>query len=827
MSVIWQTPAGNLATITERVIAEIPLAASSAVGEISYSLIAGNLPRGMRLDGNVIKGSPVEVRIFTINRFVIRADDGTDIEDRTFSISVDGSDVPQWITREGFLNVGQGENYFVLDNARVDFQLEATDTDLTAGDTLEYYLSPMGGQLPLGLSLSRDGKISGFTDPIFSIEATNRTGAYDTAGFDITPLDVYQSRSNGYDSFFYDTFEFDYNEPSETPRRISRAYTFVVSVSDGVNDVKKLFRIWVVTEEFLRSDNNIIEVDTNLFRADNNAFRTPLWITESELGRYRANNFVTIYLDVYDPPTLSGSIAYFLLPKNPDNSNSILPPGMSLDTVTGEIAGRVPYQAAITKNYQFTMQAVNFPETLSRLNYELVGDWNATTTYRVNEAVRYRGFIYICLQENRNVIPEDGPVWLLGVSTAEKTFSVDIIGEIESSINWISEENIGSIKTNQSSLLFVEAKSLLYGGRVVYELESGRLPPGLELIGTGNIQGKVKQFADSTGPGLTRFFDQEDSSTSFNTTFDGGDTSFDRRFVFSVNARDTANFAENIKKFFIDVVADNTRTFANLYIKAFQKKEKRLEWYDFITDLTIFRSPEIYRFGDLNFGIQTELKVLVFAGIESVKAVEYIQAMSRNHYKKSIQFGEVKSAVAKDLTTQEDLYEVIYVEVVDRLEKDNVSVQKEIELSNNIESKVLVSYENITIDSNIPFVSDSDTQRVFPNSIKNMRDNIKSIGDRDREFLPLWMRSIQPGQPVESGYVKALVLCYVKPGFAQTVISRINASGFDFKSINFTSDRYVIDVLDSEIKEQYLAFPQRDIVNKLPNPASSTVPRNL
>jgi len=827
MSVIWQTPAGNLATITERVITEISLSASSAVGEISYSIIAGNLPRGMRLDGSVIKGSPVEVRTFTINRFVIRADDGTDIEDRTFSISVDGSDVPQWITREGFLNVGQGENYFVLDNARVDFQLEATDTDLTAGDTLEYYLSPMGGQLPPGLSLSRDGKISGFTDPIFSIEASNRTGAYDTAGFDITPLDVYQSRSNGYDSFFYDTFEFDYNEPSETPRRISRAYTFVVSVSDGVNDVKRLFRIWVVTEEFLRSDNNIIEVDTNLFRADNNAFRIPLWITESELGRYRANNFVTIYLDVYDPPTLPGSIAYFLLSKNPDNSNSTLPPGMSLDTVTGEIAGRVPYQAAITKNYQFTMQAVNFPETLSRLNYELVGDWNATTTYRINEAVRYRGLIYICLQENRNVIPEDGPVWLLGVSTAEKTFSVDIIGEIESSISWISEENIGSIKPNQSSLLFVEAESLLYGGRVVYELEFGELPPGLDLIGTGNIQGKVKQFADNSGPGLTRFFDQEDSSTSFNTTFDGSDTRFDRRFVFSVKARDTANFAENIKQFFIDVVADNTKTFANVYIKAFQKKEKRLEWYDFITDLTIFRSPEIYRFGDLNFGIQTELKVLVFAGIESVDAVRYIQAMSRNHYKKSIQFGEVKSAVAKDLTTQEDLYEVIYVEVVDRLEKGNTSVQNEIELSNDIDSKVLVSYENITIDSNIPFVSDSDTQRVFPNSIKNMRANIKAIGDRDREFLPLWMRSIQPGSAVEAGYVKALVLCYVKPGFAQTVISRINASGFDFKSINFTSDRYVIDVLDGEIKEQYLAFPQRDIVNKLSNPATSTVPRNL
>ena len=827
MSVTWQTPAGNLTTITERVITEITISATSTVGEITYSIIAGNLPRGLRLTQNRIQGSPVEVRRFTTSRFVIRADDGSDIEDRTFSISVDGADEPVWITREGFLNVGQGENYFVLDNARVDFQLEAADSDLVAGDTLEFYISPMAGQLPPGLTLSRDGRISGFTDPIFSVESGNRSGAYDTSGYDITGLDVYQARSNGFDSFFYDTFNYDYNEPSETPRRLSRAYTFVVTVTDGLHDIKRLFRIWVVTEEFLRSDNSIIQVDTNLFRADNNSFRIPLWITESNLGRYRANNYVTIYLDVYDPPTLSGSIAYFLLQQNPNGSDSLLPPGMALDTVTGEIAGRVPYQSAITKNYQFTMLAVDFPLALADLNFTLVGDWNSNTTYKINQAVRYRGFIYICIQEHRNITPQDGPFWILGVATAERTFSVDIVGEIESSVNWISETDLGSIKPNQPSTLFVEAESLLMGGTVFYEFVSGSLPPGLEFIGNGIIQGKVKQFADSAGPGLTRFFDSVNSDVSFDTTFDGGAVSFDRKFVFRVKARDTANFAESIKEFFINIVADSTKTFANLYIKAFQKKEKRLEWFNFITDLTIFKNSEIYRPGDRNFGIQTELRVLIYAGIESTTAVQYIQAMSRNHYKKQIQFGDIKSAVAKDLTTQETLYEVIYVDVVDDFEKNNVGISKEIKLSNTIESKVLVSYENITIDSNIPVVSDSDHQRVFPNSIKNMRANIKSVGERDREFLPQWMRSIQPGQTVETGYVKALILCYVKPGLAPTVISRIKAKEFDFKKINFTADRYLIDILDGEIREQYLPFPQRDIINKLANPAASTIPRNL
>ena len=824
MAISWITPAGTLGTIVERVILEIPLSAESSLGEeVQYELLAGSLPRGLRLENNVIKGSPVEVRKFTISKFVIRARDSQDLEDRTFSISVDGYDMPTWITREGFLKVGAGNAYFVLDNSYVEFQLEAYDTDLTAGDTLEYFLLPVGGELPPGLSLSRDGIISGFTDPVFAIDyQENPTGAYDTAGFDVAPLDVSEARSNGYDSFLYDVTTFDYNEPNRSPRRISRFYTFVVGVSDSVNEVRRVFRIWVVTEEFLQADNAILQVDTNLFQADASSDRVPLWITDSDLGRFRSNNYVTIFLDVYDPPSLTGTISYFLLATNPDGSASRIPPGMTLDTITGEIAGRVPYQAAITTTYQFTMQAVSFDATLSSISYVLVGDWESTRTYRLNEAVRYLGFIYICVEEHRNIIPVDGPYWNLGVSTSEKTFTVDIIGEIESSIEWISDSDVGLIKPNQPSSLFVEARSLMYGGKVVYDLHSGRIPPGLNLLGTGNIVGKVKQFADSNGPGITRFYDRDSSledstgSRSFTTTFDGDTTSFDRVFRFEVKARDAANFAENIKKFFITVETSTIKTFANLFVKAFQPKEKRLDWYNFITDSNIFRVNEIYRYEDENFGIQSELKVLIFAGIESIEAVNYVQAMSRNHYRKRIRFGDVKYAVAKNTDTQEDIYEVIYVEVVDELEKNGKSISRIVELPDNINSKVLVSYDAIKVDSDVPFVSDSDHQRIFTNSIKNMRKRIQEIpvAERDREFLPLWMRSIQPDNFVETGYVKALVLCYLKPGNAEGVISRIKSSQYDFKTIDFVADRYLIDVLNGEIENKYLAFPQRG--EKLP-----------
>ena len=702
MTISWVTPAGSLGTIVERNTLEIAVLATSSSGAVTYSLIAGRLPRGLRLTNNVIKGSPVEVRRFTDYRFVIRANDGVDIEDRTFSISVDGSDVPYWLTQQGFLRVGQNNAYFVLDNAYVEFQLEADDTDINAGDSLEYYLVPVGGELPPGLSLSRTGLISGFTDPVFAVDySAVQTGSYDTAAFDILPLDRPEARSNGFDSFLYDNVTFDYNEPSRAPRRLSRFYTFIVAVSDGVNEVRRVFRIYVVTEEFLQADNSILQVDTNLFQADATGDRVPLWITESNLGRFRADNYLTIYLDVYDPVSLSGTITYFLLATNPDGSASVIPPGLVLDTITGELAGRVPYQAAITKTYQFTMQAVNFPSSLADINYTIVGDWTSTRIYKENEAVRYLGFVYICLQENRNVVPVDGTTWELGVATAEKTFTVDIIGEIESAIQWISPTDIGTIKPNQPSTINVLAESLLYGNKVVYELYSGSLPPGLSLLSTGIIQGKVKQFADSQGPGLTRFFDRDSSlvdstgTVTFNTTFDNDTTSFGKQFTFKIKARDTAQFAETIKEFFINVISSTEKTFANLYLKAFQTKDKRLNWYNFITDSNIFRSAEIYRYGDANFGIQTELRVLVFAGIESVGAVSYVQAISQNHYRKNLKFGNVKYAVAKDLLTQEPIYEVIYVDVVDEFEKNGISVSSTVNLSNNINSKVLVSYDAI------------------------------------------------------------------------------------------------------------------------------------
>jgi hypothetical protein len=394
------------------------------------------------------------------------------------------------------------------------------------------------------------------------------------------------------------------------------------------------------------------------------------------------------------------------------------------------------------------------------------------------------------------------------------------------------------------------------------------------------IKGKVRQYSDDNGPGLLRFFEVIDGTNDFDVVFDTGTTSFDKVFKFSIKARDSARAAESIREFSIQVISENDKTFSNLYLTALQTKSKRLEWFNFITNPNIFLTEDLYRPGDANFGVQTDLRVLLYAGIESVKAVKFVQAMSRNHYRKRLFFGDVKLAKSKNPATQETIYEIVYVEIIDDHEisirndfsgvsREN-SISNEIQLSDKIESKVLVSYENIKIDSDIPLVSDSDHQRVFPNSIRNMRRRIENVGDRDRDFLPDWMRTIQDFANYELGYTKALVLCYAKPGRGESLLSRIrfntsfasrgnfilnesyqiddsveyrgdfylcinNNQGvlptderfwlkkFNFKDIDFESDRYVIDSVDNEIQDKYLAFPQRDILNKLSNPNQTIV----
>jgi len=928
---LWVLNSGTtLTTLRERfpVGIQLPLSPFALNSRTTVELISGELPRGTRLEGTQIVGTALEVSIETLSTFVLRARLEDRVEDRTYRIVTVGADAPEWLTNEGLLPVGPNGLLFVLDSAVIDFQLSAIDRDLPAGDELEFFIAEGDGELPPGITISRDGKISGITDPLLSIDQRFRSGGYDEIPYDALPYD-----------FGLRDDELDITV--QPLKKLNRYYPFVVTVTDGVTFSRREFNIYVVGDDFLRSDNTVMKIATGVFTADNTFVRTPIWLTPSDLGAKRANNFVTLYLEVVDNPSLAGVLSYTLDELNDDGTVSELPPGMNLDSESGFVLGRVPYQPAISENYKFTVRATRyaarpglatvfanfFEDTLlgnssfkifkidltgledgindllelkdqdivignrlyriinvddsnpnfdtvfldqtlvpeiplilsrtaglnqdhifvSRLNesqtekyqgrvlkfsdseqyritdivpyleYEIdqlniqnspilpaksPRDLEASENYFIGDYVKFTSAaggddrIYICVEPhtvqpllgqddipisingvvqinfesskwsfvadsleqmstqdkisatNQSLESEfSGPVYIqiikqnqwrirlpsnsrsrlisnirdffvssedsaqirvtvlrdneqrfqldrnltrtiqqgnnigialfardgfsktvttlieddVSVPSKSKTFEIKIIGEIDTSIQWITDPNLGKINANFPSTIKVEAEADIPDTTLIYKIVKGRLPAGMRFSVTGEIIGAANQFADEDTLGLTTFDNRQ-------VTWDGrfpGDTTFDRRFTFTVRAQDRFNSVAVDREFFIDIEDLDDTVYTDIFMKPLLKPEQRQIFSSFISDSSIFDPTKIYRLNDERFGLQTELKMLVFAGVEAKTIDNFVAAAAKNHKRKRYMLGNFKTAIAKEPGSNDIVYEVVYIEVID------------------------------------------------------------------------------------------------------------------------------------------------------------------
>ena len=827
---------------------------------VTYKVISGSLPPGVSISGNYINGTPFEVPRYTDFTFCIRATRGNEFSDRTFSMSVDGADQPEFITPAGPLQIHPNKiQYFALDSSYIDFQIEVLDFDTATGQRLSFFIADGGGTLPPGLILTDDGRLVGFIQPILVISPLDGNGWYDDGRYDSVAYDFGFRSSNGYDSYVYDTTSFDYSMLANPPKKLNRNYGFEVTVTDGDSIIKRKFDIFVVGDDYFRADNTTWLNDNGLFTADATYLRAPIWVTSSNLGYARANNYLTVFIDTYDTSnvfynlnevnsqipattlqkTISDNVAgsvfltitnvktlptadqwlilnplggtkyqilnveslgnseYRLTLSTALESNvvdnelfyigtlSILPPGLSFDVQSAELYGVLPYQPAVTKNYNFSITAYRYSDT-----GELA--WSA------------------------------------------RMFTISVLGEVESILTWNSPSDLGHINANFVSTLRLSATSTLPNTFLLYNLTDGRLPPGLSLNLDGEIIGKVQQYANADLGllGLTTF---DFGST---TTFDNGSTTFDQEYIFTVEVRDYLGYSAISKTFRIYIDTLNQKVFSNIRTQPLLKPSQRTYWKDFINDSSIFTASNIYRPNDPSFGVQSDLSMLVFAGIETTDPAKYISAIGLNHKRKRFQFGDVKKAIAYEPGTYNVVYEVVYVQMIDPLEPNgkrlpnminNHSSQMDpikIDSSNNIwlpgyspfgdvskNSQLSINAPTairpdpiITIDSTGYEASNPNVKEYYPNSISNWRDNIKTVGEKERYYLPLWMRSIQPGSMQELDFQLAVPLCYCKSGGADDIILNIKFSGFDFKTLDFTADRYIIDSVEGETGDKYLVF---------------------
>lgn len=83
---------------------------------------------------------------------------------------------------------------------------------------------------------------------------------------------------------------------------------------------------------------------------------------------------------------------------------------------------------------------------------------------------------------------------------------------------------------------------------------------------------------------------------------------------------------------------------------------------------------------------------------------------------------------------------------------------------------------------------------------------------KDDNYRPLWMNTSQDGTGNIIGYVKAIPICYLKPGESAKVLELIRRSNFDFKKLNFTIDRIIIQNPQGGTGDKYIKFINREII---------------
>lgn len=1159
---LWNVTTGTrLRTLIERSSVNILLPLANSINA-DIEIISGSIPTGTRLENNTIVGTVFEVAYDTTFTAVFRATTDVGFQDCTIEFVVTGPDSPTWQTNAGLLPVGSNNSLFILDNEIIDYQLVATDTDLSAGDELFYYIAEGDGVLPPGITLSDSGRLQGITEPLLSLDKRSIGGGYDTTPFAGLPMDYAVLSSNGYSSFYYDTVDFDYNEPTANLRKLNRYYPFAVTVTDGDNFVRREFKIYLVGDDFLKADNTVMTSSTGVFTADNTNVRTPVWITPKDLGFKRANNYTTIYLEIVDNWTLEGVVVYTLEDVNDDLTPSELPPGMSLDSQTGEVVGRIPYQPAITQNYKFTVRATRittdldtvtifanfYEDTLLGKNsfkifkidltgnidgvndlFELIGkkillgtrqytvvnvddrnalydvifveetlapsinlllsrtatigqdhmfvtrlsessktkyagrslrfsdsevytistitpyiEWQVTQTtandaflpasaprlielnenyfvgdyiintvetggngkiYKctvshsvaaqtnefgdnilVNDIVQlnfisanwlevaetledlsladriiatkqaleaeFKGTAYITVVDDLNwrirvpstaisriktsiqaffsgadssdivatlIRDNEDKITLdrnlssqlnngrnigialfardsffknviiatsdeVDIPSTAKTFEVRVIGEIDSAISWITPADLGTINANFTSNLNLIAETTVPDTKMIYSLKSGSLPFGLTLNYDGEIIGAARQFGTIDNPGLTIF---ENKAVTWDG-FQPGDTTFDRVYKFTVEARDRFNYTAIEREFTLKIEDLDDTQYTDIYMRPMLSDQQRRYYKNFVSNPEVFTPSKIYRPGDPTFGIQKNLDMLVYAGVEATSVDKFVAAASKGHKRKKYILGDIKSAVAKESATSNTIYEVVYINVKDpansntgtktagsfKIEtKEKITVdsiqyaiiddatrfragynelavgtrstvrfvfsdtdeiiidtrapaQEELNVDNQdfeitVRDGGIVTVQlqkgdsepyrfrpktnTIKTDSNAINVSQSTDSVKYISSIDNMRASIKTIGEQERNYLPLWMRTAQEGFQ-ELDYVTAIPICYCKPGEAVNIINNIKNYGFDPKIINYDIDRYIVKRTENSDVEKFVLF---------------------
>ena len=755
---IWTTPPGNLGTIVEQEFYQVTLLANNAD---HYQHVSGKLPNGIRITttGNVegypsakdyIQGVPTEVANDLTSRFVVRATNTSEntVADRVFELTITGNDAP---TIDSLPATDLGAAW---DGSYFEQQLTAFDPD--PGDVLTWKLQ--SGNLPLGLSISTTGLISGYITP-----AVTLTG---------TP---------GWDKNNYDIGTWDFSTLAE-----SKTYEWVVEVTDGKEIAIKNYTLFVASRNTATADTDVLTADSfkdtantstldSLVDASSSTERPPALLTKpTDFGTIKHDNFFAQQFTGYDPD--GDDIEYSIsvgaaLGWDADGSNydqdlwdrgeQELPPGLVLNTQTGWLTGYIPTLNITTKDYEFAIQV-----------------------YKKDKPTIKSEFVY---------------------------FTLTIEGDIDKNITW-PESDLGTINTGDVSEIDLRA-TVRSGQAVQYELRSGslagtdgegKLPQGLKITPDGYLQGRVSFEYMMFDTGATTFDVDMYNSGEFSDF-----TTFEQKFKFTVRAYSSDLVIDTYSTFTLEILPLTNDPYESLYIRAMPNQTQRDIFSSLVNNSDDIPVEDIYRPTDFYFGLQKDIRALIATGLSPVEATKYVEATAKNHFNNTLKFGDIKVATSYD-DNNTAKYDIVYVELKDSAMGIDPSTNNPAPASDTIKLQEQKSITNMfdfikpmTADAGFPKTSTGNQHadqgneiEVYPNAIQNMRNRMKTqVGSTilERFVLPDWMNDKQTSGEV-LGWTLAAPIVYMKPGTGDRTAYRLKQrTETDLKKISFEVDRFILD----------------------------------
>jgi hypothetical protein len=91
------------------------------------------------------------------------------------------------------------------------------------------------------------------------------------------------------------------------------------------------------------------------------------------------------------------------------------------------------------------------------------------------------------------------------------------------------------------------------------------------------------------------------------------------------------------------------------------------------------------------------------------------------------------------------------------------------------------------------------------------RNDIEQLGVTKWDYLPLWMRSVQPASRKDLGFITAVPLCFCKVGMADDILLNIKHSNFEFNLLDYTIDRFIINKVIGYDADKYIIFKNRSL----------------